>query len=365
MLQSTAPVPGRSGRWVISRFGPPSVVTWEVALGELPEAQPGNALVRIIAAGIAGPDNIQRAGGYPNERCRLPGFTPGYDFVGEVVQLGRPQTSISVGDRVAAMCMIGAHATHIELPVPDLLKIDRSDDVVKVCALPLNYMTAFGMLQRSGVDLAPGSSILIGSAAGGIGTAVAQIVEAFDMKLHMIGTCSPSKFDYVRSLGVAPIDRHDPNLWRTVRNATLDGQGVDVAYDAIGSEESLLQSHLATRAETGQVIAIGIMSDIATDGSGMTTEMSADELLIRRQLPRMSYWGVERAYHQDTRELWEKDFYNLLDHVRSGKLSPKIAKLLKLSDGVRAHELLVSGAGVLGKMIFIVDAQLALRLGVT
>lgn len=150
MLQSIAPVFDRPGRWVTSRFGPPSVITWEASPSKLPEAKPGNALVRIIATGIAGPDNIQRAGGYPNERCRLPGLTPGYDFVGEVVQLGSPRHSISVGDHVEAMRMILAHATDIELPVPGLLKIDRSDNIVKVRALPLNYMTAFRMLQRSG-----------------------------------------------------------------------------------------------------------------------------------------------------------------------------------------------------------------------
>lgn len=196
---------------------------------------------------------------------------------------------------------------------------------------------------------------------------MAQFVEAFDMELHMIGTCSQSGpyLTTSRSLGVTPIDRLDPNLWQTVKDATLDGQGVDEAYDAVGSEESILQSHLATRAATGQVIAIGITSNIATDGSCMTSKMSADECLIRRRLPRMSYWGVERACNQETRELREKYFYNLLDHVRSGKLNPKIAKLLKLSDGVHAHELLVSGSGVLGKMEFVVDAQLALRLGVT
>ena len=50
-------------------------------------------------------------------------------------------------------------------------------------------MTAWGMLKHSGVNLAPGSSILIGSASGGLGTAVAQLVTAFDMVSYGCTEC--------------------------------------------------------------------------------------------------------------------------------------------------------------------------------
>ena len=147
---STAPTPNQPGRWVIPRFGPPDVLEWQIFDNGLPSPPKDAALIHILAAGIAGPDNIQRAGGYPNERCREPGFTPGYDLVGEIVSLGAPNVSFHVGDRVSSMCMIGSYSTHIVLPISEIIKIDKSDDVVKVCALPLNYMTAWGMLQRSG-----------------------------------------------------------------------------------------------------------------------------------------------------------------------------------------------------------------------
>lgn len=361
MAQTTAPTPLQPGRWLISKFGPPSVLTWE-PFSSLPTAHDDLVLIRIITAGIAGPDNIQRAGGYPNARCQEPGFTPGYDFVGQVVGLGPavPADSLlACGDRVTSMCMIGAYATHILLPVSEVIRLRPDDDPIKVNALPLNYMTAWGMLKRSGVHLAPGSSILIGSASGGVGTAVAQIVKAFNMQLTMIGTCSSAKFDFVRSLGVTPIDRKASGLAARVRELT-GGRGVDVAFDAVGSEESLRNSHAATKDETGRVVVVGIMAEIAPDGSGMAQKgVDVSEILAQRFLPRMTFWGVDRDYYQDTRALWLEDFDRLLQKVRTGELLPHIGRLFRLSEAVEANQMLVSGVGVMGKMEFIVDADLA------
>lgn len=106
MPRNTSPTPDQAGRWIISEFGGPEVLKWKTwdPFADLPADQ---VLVRIITAGIAGPDNIQRAGGYPNPACSKPGFTPGYDFVGEIVALGSSlpkSTSLAVGDRVTSMC---------------------------------------------------------------------------------------------------------------------------------------------------------------------------------------------------------------------------------------------------------------------
>lgn len=92
-------------------------------------------LVQVITAGIAGVDNMQRVGGCPDSRCTKPGFTPGYEFVGEVVRLGpltTPQGSLTVGDRVASMCTLGAHTTHIVISSAELIHIDTQDDPIKM-----------------------------------------------------------------------------------------------------------------------------------------------------------------------------------------------------------------------------------------
>jgi NADPH2:quinone reductase len=358
---NTSPTPSQPGRWIVTEFGKPSVLKWET-FDPNASFSSSDVLIRILVAGIAGVDNIQRCGGYPDPRASNPGFTPGYDIVGEIIALGDlipRDRGLEVGDRVAALCRFGGHATHIALPYDEVMKLDRLDDPVKMCALPLNYMTAWGMLKHSGVKLPPGSSILMGSASGGLGTAVAQLVRAFDMGIKMLGTCSPSKFEYVRSLGVEPLDRNSQDIVDRVRELT-GGEGVNVAYDGVCSEESVRSFLAATMKDTGKVVVFGLMGNIADDGSGMLG--SNDEVLAKcLQPPRVDLWVLDTGFPKK-KEV--EEFYAVVEKVREGRLDPVVAKLMRLSDAVEAHDLLIHGSAIKGKMLFIVDEELASRYGV-
>lgn len=358
---NTSPTPSEPGRWIITKFGPPSVLKWET-WDPLAELSSDKVLVRILVAGIAGVDNIQRAGGYPDILSSKPGFTPGYDLVGEVVSLGSlvpKESRLAVGDRVAALCRFGGYATHIVLPYEVLMRLEPTDDLLKITALPLNYMTSWGLLKHSGVHLTPGSTILIGSASGGLGTAMAQIITAFDMGIRMIGTSSLSKFDYLRSLGMEPIDRNAPDLVEQVRQLT-NGEGVDVAYDGVGSKESLQKSLATTKKDVGKVVVFGVMGDIAPDGSGMQRS-EADRLEDRLQPPLITFYTLDTDF---PRKAEVAEFYGLVERVRSGKLDPVVAKLLRLSEALKANELLIEGSSIRGKMLFVVDADLAAQHGI-
>ncbi|KAI4609657.1 hypothetical protein J4E80_008302 [Alternaria sp. BMP 0032] len=348
-------------RWVIPKFGKPSVLKWE-AFDPMAALSAGGVLIRILIAGIAGVDNIQRVGGYPHPLAKEPGFTPGYDLVGEIVALGDAVPKgreMNIGDRVAALSIFGAHATHIVLPHEEVMKLQHGDDLLKTCALPLNYMTSWGLLKHSGVDLRPGSSILIGSVSGGLGTAMAQLVKAFGMDIKMFGTCSPSKFDYVRSLGVEPLDRNASDLVEQV-HALTDGKGVDVAYDGVGSEKSVQDFLAATKQDIGKVVVFGVMGAIAADGSKMLSKV--DEILETiLQPPRISFWALDIEYPKKKEVV---ELFALVEKVREGKLDPVVAKLMRLSDAVEAHELLIHGSAIKGKMLFVVEEELAKSHGI-
>lgn len=360
MAKTTAPTPSTPGRWIVSEFGPPAVLSWK-EFDHVPIPSDNEALIRIIAAGIGAVDNMQRVGGYPDPRTSAPGFTPGYEFVGEIESLGPAAsgTSLSIGDRVVSLCTVGGYATHTIIPVTELVKIPLTDDPIKVTALPLNYMTAYGMLKRSGVNLSSGSTVLVGSAAGGIGCAIAQLNAAFNMGLVLYGTCSPKNFDFVQSLGITPIDRHADNLPARVKELTK-GKGVDVAFDAAGSEKSIRDSFAATIEGTGEVRAIGGMSKIAPGGTGLLAErFDTFAYLQKGVLPRAKFWMVTRDYYYTHRDIFREDFEGVLEAVREGKLSPLIGQLFGLGDAVKVNELLAHGAPFTGKMEFLVDSQLA------
>ncbi|KAI1653702.1 hypothetical protein F4813DRAFT_393466 [Daldinia decipiens] len=91
------------------------------------------------------------------------------------------------------------------------------------------------------------------------------------MDLKMIGRCPLSKFEYVKSLRVVPINHHTPDLVDQIR-AFTSAEGVDVAYDAVGSEENTQRSYQAIKEDIGQVIVIGVMSKISTSGIRTTAK---------------------------------------------------------------------------------------------
>jgi NADPH:quinone reductase len=301
-----------------------------------------------------------RAGGYTSDpRTAKAGFTPGYDLVGAVEAIGESSTddTISVGDTVVSLSVIGAHATHIVLPIGDLVKIEETDDLVKVAALPLNYMTAYGMLVRSAFPATSStSSILIGSVAGGVGTAVAQVARMLFPQVKIFGTCSPDKFDFVRSLGVDPIDRHidPPELPAVVRSLNA-GEGVDIAYEATGSEANLRASLATTKDGVGRVIAIGFMGNIKSDGSGMDVQFDPVKF-AKENKERVAWFSVTNSYWRAEKEVFKQDLRDVMVRaVREGRLEPFVGGVYRLEDKVVVDGMLASGKGVRGKLVYAVD----------
>jgi NADPH2:quinone reductase len=102
------------------------------------------------------------------------------------------------------------------------------------------------------------------------------------------------------------------------------------------------------------------MGSIADDGSKMLGNVF--EILTNRlQPPRITSFALDVEFH---RKPEIADFYAIVGKVRTGELDPVVAKLLPLSQGVEAHEMLVAGTAIMGKMLFVVDQKLAAQYGI-
>ena len=99
-------------RVVVDHFGGPEVL--RIVEEDDPRPGPGEVGVRVLAAGVSYTDALLRAGSYlgvPN-----PPFTPGYELVGVVEDLGPGCTRLRVGDRVGALTVWGADAERVCVP---------------------------------------------------------------------------------------------------------------------------------------------------------------------------------------------------------------------------------------------------------
>src|SRR5262250_1097966 len=135
----------RHTRIVVTHYGGPDAI--RVVEEECPEPKAGEVRVRVLAAGVSLPDIMAREGIHP-ETPRIP-FTPGWDLVGVVDQLGDGVSGLAPGQVVAAMPISGAYTQFICLPQDELVPVPSGLDPAEAVALILNYITAYQMLHRT------------------------------------------------------------------------------------------------------------------------------------------------------------------------------------------------------------------------
>src|SRR4051795_2410184 len=105
-----------------------------LSVAELPDPEPGpgEVVLQVAAAGLNRADLLQRQGFYPPP----PGASDiiGMECSGTVAALGEGVTGWSVGDEACALLSAGAYATHVAVPVGQLMPVPRVD-LVSAAAL--------------------------------------------------------------------------------------------------------------------------------------------------------------------------------------------------------------------------------------
>src|SRR5437764_754805 len=157
-------------RVVVDRFGGPEVL--RVVEDDVPRPGPGEVLVGVLAAGVSFSDALMRAGTYLG--VPKPPFTPGYELVGVVEELGPGCSRLRVGDRVASLTVWGAYAERVCVLEENAVVVPDDLDPADVVNLVLTYMTAYQLLHRM-ANVKSGESVLVHGAAGRVGTAVLEL----------------------------------------------------------------------------------------------------------------------------------------------------------------------------------------------
>src|SRR3954453_8266420 len=212
---------------VLTGHGGPEVL--QVQERPDPLVGPGEVRIAVKAAGINFADTMARVGLYPD--APKPPCVLGYEVAGEIESVGDGVDSLKPGDRVMAGTRFGGQAELVTVPAEQALPFPDDWSFEQATAVPVNYATAYVALVTMG-GLRAGERALIHAAAGGVGTAAAQIAKAIGAEIF--GTASAAKHDAIRAQGVDhPIDYRTQDFEAEVRRIT-DGQGVDVIIDATG-----------------------------------------------------------------------------------------------------------------------------------
>lgn len=248
------------------RFGGPEVL--EVRDIPEPHAEAGQLRVRVTAAGLNPMDWMFIADDELGQRLRaaraagsglslsLPAVF-GHDFAGVVDEVGDGVRGFAVGDRVFGGALARAVAEHAVVVPDEVHHTPPGVDDVTAATLDVAARTAAAAL----AVIAPraGDTVLIGGAAGGVGTFAVQLARRAGARV--LGTASESSFDYLRALGAEPV-KYGEGLRERVR-ALTETRGVTAAADLFGTDTALLALELG--------VAPGRISLIAGQLPGLTT----------------------------------------------------------------------------------------------
>ena len=205
----------RTKRVVVDHFGGPEVL--KVVEEEAPQPGPGEVRVRVLAAGVSFTDAQIRAGTYLGGP--KPPFTPGYELVGTVEELGAGCERLKEGDRVGVLTVYGADAERVCVPEKYAVAVPEDLDPAQVVSVIFPYMTAYQMLHRT-ARVHSGETVLVHGAAGRVGTAALELGAVAG--LRMFGTCSAHDKVAVERLGAVAIDYRNEDFLALVR-ALTDG----------------------------------------------------------------------------------------------------------------------------------------------
>src|SRR5579863_7581512 len=212
----------------ITRAGPPEVL--QVREAPDPEPGKGEVRVRVRAAGINFADLMARVGLYP-DAPKLP-CVVGYEVSGTIDRVGEGVTGFNTGDRVVAMPKFGGYTDTLAVDAGLLFHMPEKMTFEEGAALPVVYLTAYNMMLFTGTTR-PGSSVLIHSAAGGVGLAAIQIAKT--RACTIFGLASPGKHEFLRQQGVQhPIDA--AGNYAAAARAIVGDRGVDLILDPVGGK---------------------------------------------------------------------------------------------------------------------------------
>jgi NADPH2:quinone reductase len=299
--------------------GGPEVLRWEDV--EVGDPGPGQARVRQTAIGVNYIDIYHRTGLYP---LSLPNGI-GVEGAGVVEAVGPGVTIVSSGERVAyAGGAPGGYAEVRLMPADRLVRVPQGISDSQAAAMMLQGMTVQYLVRRTH-RVAPGETVLLHAAAGGVGLIACQWLRSLGAKV--IGTVgSDEKAALARAHGCDfPVVYTRESFVQRVKEIT-QGAGVPVVYDSVG--KSTFQDSLDCLEPLGLMVSFGNSSGPVPPFE-LAILAAKGSLFITR--PTLNAYTARRADLERTAD-------ELFEMVLSGrvKIEPRHAYALK--DAARAHQ---------------------------
>lgn len=297
-----------------------------------PEAKGDAVVIEAEAIGVNYPDGLLVQGLY---QMKPPApFVPGMEVAGRVAAVGAKVTGLTVGDRVAALTVIGGYAEKVAVSEAMTMKLPDRMSAADACALVCGYGTSHHALKQRG-QLKAGETLCVLGAAGATGIAAVQIGKAMGAKVIAVAS-TPEKQRIAVEAGADIAIGYD-NLKVALKEIT-GGKGVDVGFDPVGGDA--FEALARAMGWNGRLLVIGF-------ASGSIPKLAVNLTLVKGFSVVGVYWGdftvkEPQAYADNMREL--------VGWYLEGKVKPVIEGVYPLADAANVLQR-VLGRGASGKLI--------------
>jgi NADPH:quinone reductase len=285
----------------------------------VPQPARGEVLIEVAAAGVNGPDIMQRKGLYPAPAGASD--LPGLEVSGAIVALGPEVSGWSVGDEVTALTNGGGYAEYCVADAQQCLPIPNGVTLRDAAGLPETFFTVWSNV-FIGAQLKAGETFLVHGGAGGIGTTCIQLGKAFGAKV--IATDSPeARCRICRELGAdRVIDYREEDFVEVVRKAG----GANVILDIVGGPN--IEKNIKAASHDARIIQLAF-------ALGSKVEINLMPIMLKR----LTYTGSTLRTRPPefkarvARELREQ----VWPHIEQGRIRTVTSQTFALAEAAKAH----------------------------
>lgn len=308
----------------ISEYGGPEVLI--AGNREVPETGSSEVLIKVTAAGVNGPDIVQRRGNYPPP----PGASDllGLEVSGEIVAIGKDVKNWTLGDRICALTNGGGYAEFVAVEASHCLPLPEGVEEIDAAGLPETLFTVWNNVFLN-QKITPGSLMLVHGGAGGIGSTAIQLGKAFGLRVFATSG-KPEGCKFCEEMGAErAINYHQEDFVEIVKEAG----GADIIVDIIGGD--YIARNIKAANPDGRIIQLAF-------NKGSKVEVN----LMPVMLKRLTYTGstLRPRSKEFKAEIAADLFEKVWPLYGQGKIKTHTHTTFPFEQVVEAHQLMEQAA---------------------
>ena len=313
---------------------------------DLPDPKDNEVTIEVKAVGLNFADVFALVGLY--SATPKGSFIPGLEFSGNVLKLGKNVRQFKVGDRIMGVTRFGGYASHLNIGYEYIYSLPQEWSYFEGASFIAQSLTAYYALIPLG-NLQKGNTVLIHSAAGGVGIYANRIAKKFDA--YTIGSIgSPDKISTLKEEGYNDYIVRDKNFYKTLQEK-LKGRSLNLVLECIGGK--IFKESFNALAPAGRIVDYG-SANFAPESNSPNLLKLGYQYFTRPMIDPLTMISSNKSLLAfNLIWLWDKieELSGMLEKILQMNLAPPlVGKVFPFASALDALHYFKSGKSV-GKVI--------------